>query len=88
MEFDYISVYHNNLLDDNTQKIQDTSSYRAYKGIQSFHSNVINNFTYYEGFTANLNNSIKIDIPSLKYLPNYIRFNYYSTVEFILYLVI
>jgi hypothetical protein len=78
LKIDYSSFYHDNLKDDNTRKIQDTTSYRAYRGMRSYISD-INNYTYYEGFTANLNSSIKIDIPDISFFPEKIQFYIYSS---------
>ena len=79
---DYILLYHDDLEDTETHKIQDTSSYRAYRGINSFISNIPNNVTYYEGFTANTNCSIKIDVPALEFFPEKIQLAIYMTTYF------
>jgi len=67
---------------DTIKKTQNTTHYRAYRGMKSYISNITNNYTYYEGFTANLNSSIKIDIPSLEFFPEKIQFHVYATKYF------
>lgn len=79
---DYISLYHDDLEDIETYQIQDTTYYRAYRGLKSYTSNIPNNYTYYEGFTANLNSSIKIDIPTLSFFPEKIQMQIYTTEFF------